>query len=150
MNINKAGLKIIETSESLRLKSYLCSAGVPTIGFGTTKYPNGKKVELGQGCTEVQAREWFAHDLAVFEKVVEDNVEVELNENQFSALVSLVYNIGGTNFKKSTLLQKLNEGDYEGASEQFLVWRKAGGKVLAGLEVRRAKEKALFDTKLGA
>ena len=81
-----------------------------------------------------------------FESAVYENVKVGLNQNQFDALVSLTYNIGIGAFSKSTLLKKLNAGDYKGTSNQFDVWVNAGGKRLDGLVKRRAKEKALFLT----
>ena len=79
-----------------------------------------------------------------FEKTVNDLVKVPLTQNQFDALVSLTYNIGTGAFEKSTLLKKLNTGDYQGAADQFTVWNKGGGKVLQGLVNRRAKEKEVF------
>jgi lysozyme len=84
------------------------------------------------------------HDLKIFERAVNGAVKVPLTQNQFDALVSLSYNIGVGAFKKSTLLKKLNSGDYKGAANQFDVWVNAGGKRLAGLVRRRAIEKKLF------
>ena len=146
MVTNEAGLGIIKFSESLFLKAYLCPASVWTIGWGTTRYPNGSKVRDYDGCTPELAESWLQCEVGMVERQIKKSVKVDLTENQFSALVSLVYNIGITHFNKSTLRKNLNGGDYEGASEQFLVWRKAGGKVLRGLEIRRATEKALFDS----
>lgn len=148
MKINILGLKICSDSEGLSLKAYVCPGGVVTIGKGTTKYPNGSPIRMGDMITRQMADEYLARDCAHAESIVIKKVEVDLNENQFSALVSLVYNIGSGNFGKSTLLKKLNAGDYTEASKQFLVWRKAGGKILKGLEIRRAKEKELFDTEV--
>lgn len=91
-----------------------------------------------------QAKSYFKHDLAKFEKTVNESVTVPINQNQFDALVSLTYNIGSGAFKNSTLLKKLNKGDYQGAADQFLVWNKAGGKVMKGLVRRREAERALF------
>lgn len=148
MKINKLGLDIIKTSESLSLKAYRCPSKVLTIGYGTTIYPNGKKV--GEfDCTTVELAESFLqHHCSSIEKVIIELVEADLNENQFSALVSLVYNIGQGAFSKSTLLKKLNSGDYEEAANQFLEWRKSGKKILKGLEIRRAKEKELFELQI--
>ncbi|MFK7073950.1 lysozyme, partial [Acinetobacter baumannii] len=115
-----------------------------TIGTGTTVYPNGVKVKKGDTCTAEQAKTYFKHDLAKFEKTVNESVTVPLNQNQFDALVSLTYNIGSGAFNNSTLLKKLNKRDYQGAADQFLVWNKAGGKVMKGLVRRREAERALF------
>jgi lysozyme len=150
MKINNKGLQIAKDSEGLSLKAYVCPADVVTIGWGTTKYPNGSAIQIGDQITVEMADEYLARDCKHAEEVVTKKVKVDLNENQFSALVSLVYNIGSGNFSKSTLLKSLNAGDYSEASEQFLVWRKGGGKVLKGLEIRRAKEKELFDTEVTA
>jgi lysozyme len=99
-------------------------------------------------CNADVAESWLIHEVNMVEEQVARSVEVELTENQFSALVSLVYNIGITQFNKSTLRKNLNKGDYEEAANQFLVWRKGGGKILRGLEIRRAKEKDLFDSEV--
>jgi hypothetical protein len=98
----------------------------------------------GLEITQERAEELLRLDLRRFEDAVRMQVAVELTQNQFDALVSLVYNIGEGAFSKSTLLRKLNAGDYAGAQAQFAVWRKAGGKVMPGLVNRRAQEAALF------
>ena len=90
----------------------------------------------------------MAHDLKKFESTVNSAVTVPINQNQFDALVSLSYNIGTGAFKKSTLLKKLNEEDYKGASAQFAVWNKGGGRVMQGLMNRRAVERKLFEKAL--
>ena len=118
--------------------------GVWTIGIGTTVYPNGTKVKKGDSCTLDQAKSYFSHDLKRFEASVNNLVKVPLSQNQFDALVSLVYNIGSGNFASSTLLKKLNAKDYAGAAEQFPRWNKGGGKVMKGLVRRRDAERALF------
>lgn len=138
------GLDLISGFEDTRFKAYDDGVGVWTIGTGTTVYPNGVKVKQGDTCTLEQAKTYFKHDLAKFEKTVNESVTVPLTQNQFDALVSLTYNIGSGAFKNSTLLTVLNKGDYQGASDQFLVWNKAGGKVMNGLVRRREAERALF------
>ena len=90
----------------------------------------------------------MAHDLKKFESAVNSAVTVPINQNQFDALVSLTYNIGTGAFKESTLLKKLNAGDCRGASAQFVVWNKGGGKVMQGLVNRRAVERELFEKAL--
>ena len=143
-SISKTGLDLISSFEGIRLNAYDDGVGVWTIGIGTTIYPNGVKVKKGDKCTLEQAHEYLAHDMIEFEKTVNDSVKVPLSQNQFDALVSLAYNIGSTAFKNSTLLKKLNAKDYTGATDQFLRWNKAGGKVMKGLSRRREAERALF------
>lgn len=142
--VSKSGIDLICGFEGKELKSYDDGVGVWTIGFGTTIYPNGIKVKKGDVCTLEQAKAYMAHDLKRFEQTVNSAVTVQLNQNQFDALVSLTYNIGQSAFKDSTLLKKLNAGDYLGASSQFDVWNKAGGKIIQGLVNRRKVEKELF------
>lgn len=147
MQTNQAGLQLLKSFEGLRLKPYLCSAKVPTIGFGATTYQNGMKVQLTDPPITVQAAEdLLKHHLKQFEQAVDSAISVTLNENQFSALVSLCYNIGPGNFKKSTLVMLIEKGSLEDAAKQFLVWNKAGGQVVDGLTRRREAEKKLFET----
>lgn len=144
MHISPSGIDLICNFEGKRLAAYDDGVGVWTIGFGTTVYPNGIKVMKGDTCTEAQAKTYMAHDLKKFEATVNKVVTVQLNQNQFDALVSLAYNIGTNAFSKSTLVKKLNANDIRGAADQFDVWVNAGGKRMQGLVNRRAKEKALF------
>jgi lysozyme len=141
---NQAGRCLIGRAEGLRLESYLDGA-VWTIGWGTTRI-NGKPVTAGMKITREQAADYFNHDIAIFERDVENAVKVPITDNQFSALVSLTYNIGIGNLRSSTLLKKLNKRDYKGAAAEFDRWVYAGGKVLSGLVERRKKEKQLFLT----
>ena len=144
MKISGAGIDLIRSFESLQLSAYNDGVGVWTIGFGTTRYPDGSMVKRGETCTREQAKAYMAHDLIKFENAVNDRVKVSITQNQYDALVSLAYNIGDNAFKSSTLLKKLNAGDYHGAADQFLVWNKGGGKVMQGLVNRRKAERALF------
>ena len=144
MVVSLFGIDLICGFEGLRLKAYDDGVGVWTIGFGTTVYPNGIKVMKGDTCTEAQAKTYMAHDLKKFEATVNKAVTVQLNQNQFDALVSLAYNIGTNAFSKSTLVKKLNANDIRGAADQFDVWVNAGGKRMQGLVNRRTVEKALF------
>lgn len=144
MHISPSGIDLICNFEGKRLTAYDDGVGVWTIGFGTTVYPNGIKVMKGDTCTEAQAKTYMAHDLKKLEATVNKAVTVQLNQNQFDALVSLAYNIGTNAFSKSTLVKKLNANDIRGAADQFDVWVNAGGKRMQGLVNRRAKEKALF------
>ncbi|MGN8006517.1 lysozyme [Acinetobacter sp. 22301] len=144
MSLSQEGVNHICNFEGLRLSAYDDGVGVWSIGYGTTRYPNGLSVQKGDTCTLEQAKAYMQHDLKIFERAVNGAVKVPLKQNQFDALVSLSYNIGAGAFKKSTLLKKLNSGDYKGAANQFDVWVNAGGKRLAGLVRRRALEKKLF------
>lgn len=139
--INEAGLSLIKRFEGLELKSYHCSAGKLTIGYGHVIMPLEKQyAEI----TEEKAEEILKFDLNRFEDIVNQLVKVKLNDNQFSSLVALVFNIGGGNFKSSTLLKLLNEEKYLDIPTEFLKWRMAGGKVLKGLIKRRLAEASLF------
>ncbi|HCQ9595909.1 TPA: lysozyme [Acinetobacter baumannii] len=141
---SNAGLNLIKGFEGKRLNAYDDGVGVWTIGFGTIKYPNGVRVKKGDTCTEQQAETYLKNDLTKFEVAINKLVKVPLTQNQFDALTSFTYNLGETNLANSTLLKKLNKGDYQGAADQFLVWNKAGGKVMKGLVRRREAERALF------
>ncbi len=141
---SQSGIDFIASFEDLRLKAYLCPAKVWTIGFGTTVYPNSIKVKSGDTCTVDQAKSYKQYDLNRFEQTILNSVKVPLNQNQFDALVSFVYNVGQFAFTTSTLLKKLNASDYSGAASEFLKWDKANGKVLAGLTRRRKAESELF------
>lgn len=144
MHVSPSGVDLICNFEGLRLKAYDDGVGVWTIGFGTTKYPNGIRVKKGDTCTLDQAKAYMQNDLKSFEQTVNNTVKVPLNQNQFDALVSLAYNIGSTAFKNSTLVKRLNEGNYNAAANQFNVWVNAGGKRMQGLVNRRAAERTLF------
>jgi lysozyme len=149
LQISDAGVALIKQFEGLRLAAYLDSVGIWTIGYGTTVYPNGKKVAKGDTCTEAQANEFKANDLKKFVPAVSSLIQVPVTQNQFDALVSLTYNIGVGAIGGSTLIKKLNAKDYKGAAEQFLVWNKGrvNGvlQVIPGLTNRRIKEKAYFE-----
>ncbi|NNP69899.1 lysozyme [Acinetobacter sp. Ac_5812] len=144
MKTSQVGINLITSFEDLRLDAYDDGVGVWTIGYGTTVYPNGIRVKRGDSCTKAQAMSFFQHDLRRFEAVINQAVKVVVNQNQFDALVSLTYNIGEQAFKDSTLLKKLNAGDFMGAAYQFPKWNRGGGKVLRGLVRRRAAERELF------
>ncbi|TCB50944.1 lysozyme [Acinetobacter sp. ANC 4779] len=144
MHISPSGIDLICNFEGLRLEAYDDGVGIWTIGFGTTKYPDGVRVKKGDSCTLEQAKACMQSDLKAFEQTVNEAVRVPLTQNQFDALVSLTYNIGTTAFKNSTLVKRLNEENYKGAADQFEVWVNASGKRMQGLVNRRAVEKALF------
>jgi len=136
------GIELIKSFEGLKLNAYICPAGVPTIGYGTTRV-NGQPVQMGSVITESQASGYLKSDLQQFESAVNAAVKVPLTQNQFDALVSFTYNLGAGNLRSSTLLKKLNASDYAGAADEFPKWNKAGGKELAGLTRRRNAERDL-------
>ena len=140
MRINQKGIDLIKECEGLCLNHYKCPAGFWTVGYGHT----GKLAESDRKITPEEAEEILKQDLREFERGVEEMVKVPLTENQFSALVSFSFNLGLGNLRKSTLLKKLNGGDFQGAAEEFPNWKKAGGRVLEGLIKRRAAERELF------
>lgn len=137
--INQKGLNLVKEFEGLRLESYLCPAGVPTIGYGRTK-----GVKLGQKITEEIADRYLKEDLNYFEGEIDRLAYKSLNANQFSALVSFAYNVGVNAFAGSTLLTCLNANRFNDAANEFDRWNKANGRVLEGLVRRRAAEKKLF------
>lgn len=147
--VSPAAVALVKRFEGLRLKAYLCPAGVPTIGFGHTV-----GVKLGQTITEAQADAFLAADLTDAAQDVDRLVKVPLNSDQRGALASFVFNLGAGNLQASTLLKLLNRRDYAGAAGQFGAWVKATVKdpktgaaskvTLPGLVARRAEEAALF------
>lgn len=137
---------LITRFEGFESKPYLCSAGVPTIGYGSTYYADGTKVQLNDDkvLTKDDAIELLKANIVKFEDVVNNNIDVPLNQKQFDALVSFAYNVGVNAFRDSTLLKKLNNEDYIGAADEFLRWNKIGSKISRGLTARRVAERALF------
>jgi lysozyme len=153
MITNEQGLEIIKTFEGLvdgdpntpGLEPYRCPSRIPTIGYGSTYYYTGNRVTMDDpAITEEEAESLLAFGMRVTENCVARLVRVPVTINQFSALVSLVYNIGSGNFQSSTLRMKLNRLDYIGASNEFWKWRRSRGIILNGLVRRRECEKQLF------
>ena len=145
MKISSRGLELIKEFEGFSSSAYLDVVNIPTIGWGNTFYEDGTKVKLGDQISktdalkllEVVANRDFADKIFPY-------IKVKVTQSQFDAMVSLAYNIGTGAFLKSTLLKKVNAGDFIGASEEFLRWNKAGGKEVLGLTRRREREKQLF------
>lgn len=153
MKISNNGLNLIKAYEGLELTAYPDpgTGGAPwTIGYGHT----GPEVHAGLVWTQQQAEQALASDVAQFERDVTSLVKVQINQNQFDALVSFAYNCGSDidaddiaeGLGDSTLLKKLNAGDYDGAANEFPKWNRSGGKVLSGLTKRRNAERSLFLT----
>lgn len=150
--INEAGMQLVKAFEGYYPKAYVDPVGVITIGWGTIMYPNGKKVQKGDSCTEAEATEWLMHDLwddgaKYVRSFTDDSVEAELNENQFSALVSLTYNRGGGRFR-DFIAPHLNKRDFTQTltAIKSLNWAISNGerKYLLGLDRRRWAEAYLF------
>ena len=133
------GLDLIKDFEGLRLEAYLCSAKVWTIGYGHTK-----GVKKGDTCTLEEAEAFLVADVKWVLTAVERTVKVSLTPGQRAAVNSFIFNCGASAFRTSTLLRKLNAGDYKGAADEFPRWNKAGGKVINGLVHRRAAERKVF------
>jgi lysozyme len=140
-----AGLALIKRYEGLKLKAYLCPASVVTIGYGSTRYPDGRRVMLTDKLTnEAEATQLLLSTLNQYETVVNKNLP-NINQCQFDSLVSLCYNIGGASLAKSTLVRKAKVSPNDPSIlDEFMRWNKAGGKVLAGLTTRRAEEAKLY------
>lgn len=138
-------VELVKKWEGLKLDAYQDVAGVWTIGYGST----GPHVKPGMRIGPKRAEELLEEDLSRFVKAVDEKVTVPIDGHQRAALISLAFNIGVGAFSKSTLLRKLNAGDYLGAANEFPKWRKAGGQVIRGLVRRREDERALFMTTMG-
>lgn len=136
--------EVIKKYESLRLEAYLDPVGVPTIGWGTTHYPNGKRVKIGDAISESEAEACINHDMHKFEEGIKAHVKYDLNEKCDAALISFTYNLGLGNLYSSHLLTYINEGKPKIAANEFPKWCHAGGKVLRGLVRRRSEEQDLF------
>lgn len=142
--IDSTGLAHIKQWEGLRTTAYKDVAGIWTIGYGHTAAAGKPAPKQGLKVTEKQAEEILAQDLNQYEKAVDAGVNVTLSDNQFSALVSFTYNVGIGAFRKSTLLKKLNKGDYDAVPTEMMKWVNAGGKRVQGLVNRRAAEAGLW------
>lgn len=138
--VSEDGYEIVKHFEGFEPEPYYDSVGVITWGYGETlNVPKEGYITERQASEKLRKR--MERDYASH---VRDMVHVEITQGMFDALCSFSYNLGWGALKKSTLLKKLNSGDYEGAGEEFLRWNKAGGNVLAGLTRRRRAERAMF------
>ncbi|EFD0449891.1 lysozyme [Escherichia coli] len=144
MQISDKGIALIKEFEGCKLTAYQDSVGVWTIGYGWTQPVDGKPIRAGMTINQETAERLLKTGLVSYESDVSLLVKVGMTQGQFDALVSFTYNLGSRSLSTSTLLRKLNAGDYAGAADEFLRWNKAGGKVLNGLTRRREAERALF------
>ncbi len=139
MVYNGAGVIFTSRWEGLELKAYKDTGGVWTCGYGHTQGVSPSTV-----CTKELAESWLRQDTQAAVNAVNNLVKVDLTQNEFNALVDFTFNVGATQFSKSTLLSLLNEGNDKAAAEQFERWKYDNGKVVAGLLRRRYAERDLF------
>ena len=144
MQTSDKGIALIKEFEGCKLTASQDSVGVWTIGYGWTQPVDGKPIRAGMTIKQETAERLLKTGMVSYESDVSRLVKVGLTQGQFDALVSFTYNLGARSLSTSTLLRKLNAGDYAGAADEFLRWNKAGGKVLNGLTRRREAERALF------
>lgn len=158
MKVSQKCIQQIKVDEGVRNKPYQCPALLWTVGVGHVIDPNHAKVPLADRKALPIPAGWdrvlsadeiddiLRKDLARFEAGVLRLIKVPLTQGQFDALVSFSFNVGLGNLQNSTLRMKVNREEFEAAAEQFLVWTKAGGKVLPGLVKRRTHEKEMFES----
>jgi len=149
MKITKAGINcinLIKEFEGFESRPYFCPAGVCTIGYGSTRHADGRKVTMSDlPITELQAVALLKKTLSIYELAVDAYCVDSLNQNQFDALVDFAYNCGNGNLKSSTLLKKVNINPNDSTiAAEFMKWNKGGGKILKGLTRRRAAEVKLY------
>ena len=146
--ISTNGLNIIKNFEGLSLSAYRDEAGVWTIGYGSTRYHDGKPVKPGDKlASELQADALLRNTMGQYEDAVNSRVKASLTQNHFDALVSFTYNVGTGGLEESTLLVKLNERNYAEAAAHFLAWDKitdpkTGQKVISEILLQRRKEES--------
>jgi lysozyme len=145
MKPSKNFYDIIVEFEGLKLKAYLDSANVPTIGIGTIKYPNGLRVKMSDTCTKEQAFEYLEHDVDSRARYLTSILTFPVTQNQYDALLSLMYNIGIGGFYTSTAFRRIKKNPYDPLiKDAWMMWTKAGGKTVQGLVNRRKKEIELY------
>ena len=146
MKLDDNGYKLIAGFEGLSLVPYLCSAKVPTIGYGNTFYPSGRKVTMQDKAITQPTAWWMFREIADrFAVNVDKLITSNVTQNQYNAIVSLAYNIGIGGLQRSSLLKKVNANPNDPTiTNSFLIWNKAGGKVLNGLTKRRSIEAKLY------
>lgn len=140
MTYSRQGLALTESFEGVRLTAYQDSTGRWTIGYGHTFV-----VCKGDTCTQEQAEQWLANDIAWAAKYVSSAVSVPLTQGEFDALVDFTFNLGAGSLEHSTLLRLINEGQIAAAALEFEKWDYAGGKIVAGLLRRRVAEQIEFE-----
>lgn len=144
----RTAVGLAKAFEGLRLKPYLCPAGVPTIGYGTVYKPDGTKVTMSDpAITEATAELWLINSMqGICSSVVKASPILLTHEPAWGAIADFVYNLGLSRYRSSTLKKRIDEGDFEAAGEELLRWVRGGGVVLPGLVKRRVAEKELMLT----
>ena len=146
MEVKKAGRDLIKQFEGCKLKAYKCPAGLWTISWGLTFYPDGTKVKEGDVITQQQAEDYFNAIVDAFAKQVDVLVKSNVTANNFSAIVSFAFNVGMGNFRRSTLLRKVNSNPKDPSIRaEFMKWTRANNVVLKGLVRRREAEAKLYE-----
>jgi len=143
MKISRNGIRFIKQEEGERLIAYRDSRGILTIGVGHTGLINNQPIIDGMSITVEQSLELLLADIAQTEKVINEQVKLSLTQNQYDALCSLVFNIGTRAFSQSTVLKKINEGDYQAGAAAMLLWKRSGNHSDL-LLARRQREARLF------
>jgi lysozyme len=144
MKLTQEGLDLIKSFEGFSAHWYKCPANVWTVGFGHTAAAGPPSYEPNVAFTKTKALKILCDDLKQYEDAVRQSVRVELNDSQFSALVSFCYNVGPNAFKNSSVLRAVNEGRDDLVPSRLMLYTKAGGKVLSGLVRRRQAEGQMF------
>lgn len=151
MKFSENCISLIKKWEGFYSEAYLCPADIPTIGYGTIRYPNRNKVRMGDTISEPVAEACLNHECVECERGVTEALNIDINQNQFDALVSFTYNLGIGAFQRSTLLKKINAGKFDEAAKEFDRWvhiinKDTGVKTkLEGLVNRRKDERLLFE-----
>jgi len=140
-HVTQEGLDIIKHHEGFSSKVYICPAGYPTIGYGHLILSHE---DFGEGITKLQAEDLLRHDVRIAEHAVLRLITVPLTDNQFNALVSFTFNLGGGALQRSTLRRVINRGNHAGVPQQLMRWVWANGRKLNGLIRRRKDEAALY------
>lgn len=144
-HINARGLRLVASFEGLKLHAYRATPAEPYLTIGYGHY--GRDVKPGMTITPGRAVQLLKRDLQTAERAVEKSVKVGLSSNRFSALVSFVFNVGAGAFASSSLVRRLNRGEYGAVPRELGKWVRAGGRVYSGLVRRRDAEAALYEAK---
>ncbi len=138
--ISRQGIELIKTFEGFEPEVYFDAVGYKTIGYGTRVYGNVKITSV----TKQEAEQLLVAECIKIEKTINPHIKIKLLQNQLDAILSFCYNVGAYNLISSTLRQKLNRYEIQGAADEFLRWVYAGGKKLNGLVRRRQEERIMF------
>ena len=145
MKLSDNGFNLLGELEGIALRPYKDSVGIPTIGIGSTYYEDGTKVKMtDKAITKERAIQLAKNVVKSFEEQVNKSILLPMTQNQFDAMVLLCYNIGKSGFARSSVVRNFNLGNIQKAADSFLLWNKAGGRVVQGLVNRREKERSLF------